>query len=238
MRAAPPMSDLIAGLYVAFGIVSALLRRAHDGEAGEGQRVESSLVNGLLSMMAYLSAECLETGRDPARTGNDHPIVSPYGLFRATDGDVAVAASNDTIVERFMAAVGLAHLLEQPDFADNAARMRHRPRLHAMIGEKIGQRDVAYWIDTLNAAGVPCGRVMPLTDVFEDPQVQAQEMVLDVDHPGHGQVKMTGFPVKMSATPCEVRRPAPDLGQQTTEVLVELGYDETRIRALKAAGTV
>lgn len=238
MRAAPPMSDLIAGLYAAFGVVSALLRRTRDGDNAPGQHVEASLVNGLLSMMAYLSADALASGEPPARAGNDHPIVAPYGLFRAADGDIAVAASNDTIVQRFLTAVDLAHLLDDPEYADNAARMRHRAALHAMVDEKTARHDVAYWIETLNSAGVPCGRVMPLKEVFDDPQTKAQDMILDVDHPGHGTVRMTGFPVKLSATPCEIRRPAPRLGEQSAEILAEIGYSGDRISALRASGAI
>jgi CoA:oxalate CoA-transferase len=238
MRAGPPMSDLIAGLYAAFGAVCALNRRDRDGAGGTGQHVEASLVNGLVSMMAYLSAEYFATGKPPARAGNDHPIVAPYGLFAASDGNVAVAASNDVIVRRFLEALGLAHLLDQPDYADNTARMANRPRLHAMVNERIGAQTVDHWIDRLNGAGVPCGRVMSLDDVFNDPQVLAQEMVLDVDHPGHGSVRMTGFPVKLDATPARLHRPAPELGADSEAVLRELGYDTARIAALREAGTI
>ncbi|MDA0341091.1 MAG: CoA transferase, partial [Proteobacteria bacterium] len=120
MRGAPPMSDMIAGLYCAFGVVTALQARAR---TGRGQAVESSLTNGLISMMAYLSAEYFATGNIPKRTGNNHPIVAPYGLFRATDGMVAVAPSNEIFVHRFLEVVGLQHLLEEARFLTNADRM-------------------------------------------------------------------------------------------------------------------
>jgi len=238
MRAAPPLSDLIAGLYAAFGTACALVARDRLPAGGRGQRVEASLMMGLVSLMAYLSAECLATGEVPKRTGNDHPIVAPYGLFHAADGEIAVAPSHDGIVRRFLAALGLEELLDQPDFADNAARMRHRPRLHALIDERVGRDTVVSWIARLNAAGVPCGRVQDLNDVVNDPQVAAQQMVLEVDHPGHGPVRMTGFPVKLETTPCRVRHPAPGLGQHSDEILCELGYGPERIAELRAAGTV
>ena len=236
MRAAPPISDLVAGLYAAFGTVCALHARGHKDTGG--QAVEASLTNGLISMLAYLSAEYFATGRVPRRTGNDHPIVAPYGLFRAADGEVAIAPSNDQFVRRLLAALGLEALLDEPDFATNDRRMANRDRLNGLINRVIGGQSVDHWIDRLNQAGVPCGRVMDLAEVFDDDQVADQEMVLAVDHPGHGTVRMTGFPVKMSADPCTIRYPAPDLGQHTDEVLAELGYDTARIAELRDAAII
>jgi crotonobetainyl-CoA:carnitine CoA-transferase CaiB-like acyl-CoA transferase len=236
-RAGPPISDLVAGLYAAFGTVSALLARERGTTRG-GQRLEASLVNGLISMLAYASAAFLATGQVPERTGNEHPVVYPYGLFHASDGEVAIAPSTPAIVRRLMAALGLEGLLERPEFATNDARMANREALKALINQRTNAASVAEWIERLNRAGVPCGRVMTLGDVFADPQVLAQEMVIEADHPGHGPVRMTGFPVKLSATPARLRHPAPKLGEHTDEILAAAGYDEDRIAALRAAGVV
>ena len=216
MRAAPPMSDMIAGLYAAFGVVTALQARHR---TGKGQSVESSLTNGLISMMAYLSAEYLATGEIPKRTGNNHPIASPYGLFRAKDGRVAVAPSNDVFVERFLNVLNLGGLLEQDRFKTNADRMVNRDELLKIINKVTEQNTVEHWISVINDAGCPCGRTMDLAEVFSDPQVLSQEMLLEVDHPGRGIVKMTGFPVKLSKTPAKIHRPTPELGAHTDEVL-------------------
>ena len=218
-RAAPPMSDLIAGLYCAFGVVTALQARER---TGRGQRVESSLTGGLVSMMAYLSAEYFATGEIPQRTGNYHPIVSPYGLFQASDGMVAVAPSTDTFVRRFLRALVLEHLLDDVRFQTNEDRMTNRDVLADIINEVTSLRTVDHWIEVINDAGCPCGRVMDLAEVFSDPQVLSQEMVLDQVHPGHGTVRMTGFPVKLSHTPAKLRRPAPDLGADTEAILADL----------------
>jgi crotonobetainyl-CoA:carnitine CoA-transferase CaiB-like acyl-CoA transferase len=235
MRAGPPIADLVAGLYAAFGIVAALLAR---GRSGQGQRVEASLTGGLISMLAYFSAQYFATGDVPLRTGNDHPVVYPYGLFHAADGEVAIAPSTQVHVRRFLETLELAHLLEDPAFADNAARVRNRERLRALIEAVTATATVEQWIERLNAAGVPCGRVMNLAEVFSDSQVLAQEMVLEVEHPGHGRVCMTGFPVKLGRTPAQLRRPAPALGEHTDEVLRSLGYAPDRIAALRREGVV
>ncbi|MEZ5931502.1 MAG: CaiB/BaiF CoA-transferase family protein [Alphaproteobacteria bacterium] len=235
LRAGPPISDLLAGLYAAFGIVSAVVARDRSPE-GRGQRVEASLNNSLISVLAYFSAHYFATGEQPKRTGNDHPIVYPYGLFKANDGEIAVAPSNDIFVERFLQALGLAHLLDQPAFATNQARLDHREDLRRLIDGEIGKAGVDHWIDILNRAGVPAGRVQTLDQVFNDPQVLAQEMVLNCG--ADRGIRVTGFPVKLSATPARLRHPPPDLGEHTDAVLEGLGYTETEIDELRAAGVI
>jgi CoA:oxalate CoA-transferase len=237
MRAGPPISDLVAGLYAAFGALAALLARERATTAG-GQRVEAALTNGLISMMAYFSAAWFATGELPERTGNDHPVVYPYGLFHAADGDVAIAPSTPAIVERLLRELGLSDLLDDPEFATNERRLANRERLRAIVNARIGEATVAEWIARLNLAGVPCGRVMNLADVFADPQVLAQEMVLEAEHPGHGRVRMTGFPVKLDATPARLRRAAPELGEHTEQVLADAGYGPDQIAALREAGVI
>jgi crotonobetainyl-CoA:carnitine CoA-transferase CaiB-like acyl-CoA transferase len=235
LRAAPPLTDLIAGLYAALGAVAALCGR---DRGGPGQRVESSMMMGMLSMLAYISATQLATGTAPPPTGNDHPVSSPYGLFHASDGDVAVAPSTPPILRKFLGILGLAHVLSDERFDTNDKRIANRATLNAMVDAVMQGDSQANWIARLNAAGVPCGRVQSLAEVMADPQVVAQEMVLDVDHPGHGNVRLTGFPVKLSATPCRVRHPAPDLGAHTDAVLAEAGYAAEEIAALRDAAII
>ena len=236
MRAGPPLADLVAGLYTAFGVACALVNRGSTG--GNGQYVESSLMGGLVSMLAYMSADYFATGNEPRRTGNDHPVLCPYGLFRAQDGDVAIAPAGEVFLRRFFEVLDLTHLYNDPDFANNDARVRNLKRTNTIVDEKISQNSVDYWIDTLNAAGVPCGRVQDMDTLFQDPQLLSQDLLLTIEHPGHGPIPMTGFPVKMSETPCELRLPAPELGADTDAVLRELGYEEEKIETFRAVGVI
>lgn len=235
MRTAQPITDLVAGLYCAFGIVSAL--RARDLN-GEGQHVESSMVNGAISMMAYLASEFLATGNLPERTGNNHPLVAPYGLFKTADGEIAVAPSNDTILKRFLDTVGVGHLMEDPRYDSNEKRFARRDELQALLDEEISKERQDIWIQRLNTAGVPCGRVLNLAETLSDPQVQAQKMVIDVDQPGYGSIRMLGFPVKLNCTPCEVRQPPPELGADTRAVLQQSGFSAAEIASLEKEGVV
>lgn len=235
MRAAPPISDMVASQNLAFGICAALVRRER---TGQGEIVETALTNGLIAMLGYLAAEYFATDRIPARTGNDHPMLYPYGLFQASDGEVAIAPSNDTMVERFLGALDMLHLLNDPRFADNTRRMANREALREILNGTIETRRVDAWIEHLNRAGVPCGRVHDLRETFADPQVRAQEMRLEIDQGDAGRVPVTGFPVKMREAPATLYHPVPRLGEHTREVLVELGFDDAELKALQAQGVI
>jgi CoA:oxalate CoA-transferase len=239
LRAGPPIADLVAGLHGALGICAALVRRGRSGP-GEpaGETVGASLNNGLISLLAFLAANYFATGDAPARTGNDHAIVAPYGMFRTEDGEVALAPSQEQSYQRLLDALALAELRADPRFATNDLRVRNRAAINAAIEARLVTETTAHWIDTLNAAGVPCGRVMGLSEVFADPQVIDQEMVLSQEHPGHGTVRMLGFPIKFAEAPCALRRPTPEVGADTDAVLHELGYSAAEITALRDAGTV
>ncbi len=235
LRVAPPISDLVAGLYGAFGIVSALFRRA---QTGQGEEVCTSLMDGLISFLGYTSANFLASGNLPKRTGNDHPMLAPYGVFRAADGEVAIAPSSGATYQRLLTALDLSHLNDDPDLATNDLRMANRSKINALVEEKTRLKPKDFWIKELNKAGVPTGTIQDLKMVFEDPQVCHQEMVTEIEHPGHGKVKMTGFPVKMQNNPCRIKLPAPKLGEHTKKVLAELGMEESEIKKLGAKGVI
>jgi crotonobetainyl-CoA:carnitine CoA-transferase CaiB-like acyl-CoA transferase len=237
LRAGPPLADLVAGLHGALGICAALVKRGQTGP-GEmaGETVGASLNNGLISLLAFLAANYFATGEEPARTGNDHAIVAPYGMFRTRDGEVALAPSQEQSYQRLIDALGLDELRADRRFATNDLRVRNRAAINAAIEARLVSETTEYWIDKLNAAGVPCGRVMGLAEVFADPQITDQEMVLSQDHPGHGMVRMLGFPIKFAEMPCALRRPAPEVGADTDAVLQELGYSADEITRLREAG--
>ncbi len=235
MRSGLPISDLVAGLYAALAITAAV---THARATGQGQQAEVSLTNGLVSLLAYIATNTFATGTPPPRSGNDHPIAAPYGLFPTRDGQLALAPPDDAFFGRLADALGMPGLKDDPLYRTQTARVANRARINAIVGGALAAHPTAHWVETLNKAGVPCGPVLGVAEVFQDPQILAQEMVMDVPHPGLGLVRMLGFPMKLSETPCKVRRTAPALGEHGEEVLVELGYPEAERAALRGAGVV
>jgi CoA:oxalate CoA-transferase len=226
LRTGIPVSDLVAGIYGALGTTAALLGRHRNGH---GERVDVSLTNSIISLLSYLASNYFATGIEPVRSGNDHPIAAPYGLFWTADVQIAVAPNDDVFFGRLMDVLGLSAAKTDPDFTSNPLRIRNRARLNALVEDRLRTAPALEWIAKINAAGVPCGPVNTMAGVFADAQVQHQKMAIDVAHPGHGMVRMIGFPIKLTNTPCEVRWPAPDLGQHTAEILVDvLGREGTQ----------
>lgn len=235
LRSGLPISDLVAGLYAALSVAAAVpLARA----TGQGQLVEVSLTNGLVSLLSYVAANYFATGAAPARSGNDHPIAAPYGLFPTRDGQIALAPADDAFFRRLADALGQPGLKTDPLYETQAARVVNRPRINAIVGGALAGETTAHWVRVLNAAGVPCGPVNSVAEVFADPQIMQQEMMLEVDQPGFGIVRMLGFPMKFSASPCRVLRPAPGLGEHSDEILAELGYAAPEREAWRRDGVV
>jgi CoA:oxalate CoA-transferase len=216
MRAAMPISDLVAGLYCAFGIVCALQARSRNNE---GQRVEASLTSSLVSMMAYLSSESFVKGKAPKKSGNNHPILAPYGLFKSSDGEVAVAPASDKFCNIFLECIDLTGLLDKELYKNNENRMENRESLNNIINNKMTKNTSDYWIKKLNNAGCPAGKVASLPDALNSQLIKDAEMVISSSGPEGRKIKMTGFPVKLSETPARLYLSPPLLGEHTEEVL-------------------
>ncbi|TQJ94833.1 CaiB/BaiF CoA-transferase family protein [Achromobacter sp. SLBN-14] len=235
MRAGPPISDLVAGMNGALGIVAALLRRER---TGQGDSVSVSLLGSMIGLLSFQASNYFADGRLPARTGNDHGIASPYGLFETADGQVAIAPSNDVVYHKLLDALELSELRADPRYATNADRMRNRGAITEAIQTRTRQHTSAHWIERLNRFGVPCGQVLNLQEVFEDPQVQDQRMAIDVPHGGHGDVRMLGFPIKFAQAEARPVQPAPALGADTRDVLLQLGFAQDDILGLQERGVI
>ena len=235
MRAAPPISDMVAGSYAAMGVLAALVRR---GRTGQGEEVTTSLTDSMTSMLAFLATNYFANGQLPERTGNDHALASPYGLFEASDGQIAVAPSNDSFYFKLLAALDLQHLKDRPEFANNRLRFEHRTAINGEINARTRLMPVAHWIDVINRAGVPCGRVLNVAEVFADPQTQHQKMRVTIDHPQHGALDVLGFPIKFTQAPCTMHRPPPALGGDTDAILEELGLGPAQIGQLRQAKAI
>ena len=216
MRAAMPISDLVAGLYCAFGIVCALQSR---NKTGKGQKVEASLTSGLISMMAYLSSESFVTGKAPNKSGNNHPILAPYGIFQTSDGEIAVAPASDKFCSIFLECIDLISLLDNELYKNNSNRMKNRDSLNEIVNERMISETSDFWIKKLNKAGCPAAKIVSLPEALNSQLIQDNEMVISSNGPEGRQIKMTGFPVKLSDTPSQLYRSPPLLGEHTNEIL-------------------
>ncbi|MBI2508492.1 MAG: CoA transferase [Betaproteobacteria bacterium] len=234
VRVGIAISDSSSGIYCAFGIVLALLERSR---SGEGQWVNTSLLQALIAMLDFQAARWLIGREVPPQAGNDHPTAIPTGVFRTADGYINIAASGK-LFERLCTVLGAPGLLGNPDYADYKSRSRNRAALNAAIEEHTVRRPSAEWIELLNGAGVPCGPIYTIDKMFADPQVQGLNMAQPVVHPSLGRQELVGQGVNLSRTPAELRTPAPDAGEHTDEILRGLGYDAAAIKDLRRRGVV
>jgi crotonobetainyl-CoA:carnitine CoA-transferase CaiB-like acyl-CoA transferase len=217
-----PICDLSAGLFCAFAIVTAYVARA---KTGRGQRIDTSLFEGALALSIWETAELWATGRVPQALGSAHRLTAPYQALRTKDGHVTVGGNNEKLWLRLCAVIGREDLPGDPRFATNADRMANRPDLVAQLESATTRETTAHWVDALLEAGVPAGPILDYAQVVEDPHTRARDMVVEMEHPEAGTVQALGIPVKLSATPGTIRRPAPLLGQHTAEILAELDAD-------------
>ncbi len=236
MKVGVAIVDITAGLYAATGALAALHARA---ASGRGQHVEVNLLDAAAGWLANLGQSYLVTGAVPRRYGNAHPTIVPYQTFEAVDGHVAVAVGNDGQWRRLCAAIERPDLGEDDRYATNPARVERRDTLIPDLATTFAARPVAEWVDRLNGAGVPCGAVNTIDEVFETPGLLGPDMVATLPHPTAGSVRVVNTPIGLSENPVAPRRAPPALGQHTTEVLAEwLDMDEAEITRLRQDGVV
>jgi crotonobetainyl-CoA:carnitine CoA-transferase CaiB-like acyl-CoA transferase len=235
VRVGIPIADLCAGLFAAQGILVALLERER---SGEGQWVQSSLLQAQVFMLDFQAARWLVDGDVPGQAGNNHPTSIPTGVFPTADGHINIAVAGQTIWQRFCAAIGQQALAADPAYATPAERSKNRDALNAAIAEVIRRKPSAHWIEALNAAGVPCGPINSIDQVFADPQIRHLGMAQPVRSHERGETELVGQPVIMSRTPSRIRTPPPTMGEHTDAILAGLGYDEAKIAELRDAGVI
>jgi crotonobetainyl-CoA:carnitine CoA-transferase CaiB-like acyl-CoA transferase len=230
-----PLSDLCAGLFAAYGILCAL---EHRERTGEGQFVDTSLLEAAMALTVWEATEYWVTGEAPKPLGSAHRLTAPYQALRAADGYFTVGANNDKLFEALCRAIARPDLFEDPRFATRGLRLLHRVPLIEAIEKTTTGETRAHWLDRLDAEGVPSGPINSYAEALADPHALARQMVVDLVHPGAGPIKALGIPVKLSETPGVVDRAAPLLGQHTALILTELGYTDAEQRALKNDGVI
>jgi formyl-CoA transferase len=231
-RVGIPIIDITSGMFAATAILAALHAR---DLTGEGQQVDISLFDSHIALLANAASNYLVGGEPPRRLGNAHPNIAPYEAFSARDGWFILGAANERQWELLCDMLGRPDLKTDSRFVSNGMRVANREALVDELNKIFSQRDVNEWLANLMQAGLPCGPINSLPQVFAHPQAQAREMTLESDHPTAGTVRMTGFPYKLSETPAEVHAPPPLLGEHTEEVLTSLlGYSPEDVALLRA----
>jgi len=235
VRVGIPVADLTAGLYLAQGILVALLERER---SGRGQWVHTSLLQAMVTMLDFQAARWLIDGEIPPQAGNDHPTGIPTGVFTTADGHINVAASGQTMYKRLCTAIGAPELVEDPRFRTLADRSKNRAAMNAALNRAFVGKTSAEWIEVLNWAGVPSGPILNVREVFEDPQVRHLGLAQPVRHATRGEIQVQGLPAALSRTPGAIRTPAPGHGEHTDAILGELGYTAEEIAELRRVGAV
>lgn len=233
VKVGAPVSDITAGILAALGVAAAYARKL---ATGEGQVVDTSLLEAAIIHTYWQSAIAFATGVAPGPMGSAHPLNAPYQAFRTADGWVNIGAANQTNWMRLIASLGVPELAQDPRFATNAGRMENLPALVEVLEAIFTRRSTQEWLALMETAGVPAGPVLSITEMQADPHVLAREMVVALDHPVAGPTQAIGLPVKFSDTPGKVVRAAPLLGEHTREVLAEAGYDGPEIERIVASG--
>ena len=230
------VSDLMAGMYASVAILAALEHR--DAVSGLGQHIDLALLDAQVAALSHAGMGHLVSGDPLARVGTVSPTAAPSQMYRCADGPIMLVVGNNAQFARLATLMGLAELAADARFASNSERVRHRAELNARLEPVFASRPKQHWIDAFAEAGIPCGPVNELHEVFADPQVQARGMVVHLPHPQRAQVPMLANPIRLSETPVSYRSLPPALGQHTDEVLAALGYDDEQRARLRAQGVI
>ena len=235
-KAGIPIADLITGMYASVAICAAL---AHRAKSGQGQHLDLALLDSLVAVLANQGANYLATGTPPGRLGNDHPNIAPYQVLPTADGSFIVACGNDNLFGKFSQVIGRPELAADARFATNGKRVANRAELTRIISEITAKRSMRHWLDALEGAGVPCGPINNLEQVFAEPQAVARGLRMELPHPTAGKVALTRSPMRFSETPVQHDVPPPTLGQHTDEVLKNLlKKNPSEIAQLRTEGIV
>jgi crotonobetainyl-CoA:carnitine CoA-transferase CaiB-like acyl-CoA transferase len=235
-RAGVPVADIITGMYASIAICAAI---AHRAETGIGQHLDLALLDSQIALLAYQNTNYFATGVAPKRIGNLHPNIVPYQPFKTADGDVILACGNDNLYRKFCEAAGCTELATDARFINNGKRVEHRAELTRLLGEVFSKRTTRDWVTLLEAAGVPNGPINTLAQVYEEPQVKARGIRVEMPHPVAGSVSTVASPMRFSATPVEYKQAPPVLGEHTEEVLQQiLGKTAQEMTQLRSDGIV
>jgi crotonobetainyl-CoA:carnitine CoA-transferase CaiB-like acyl-CoA transferase len=230
------IADLVAGMSAAHGVSLALLARHR---TRRGQKVELGMLDAMAALLTYQAGIYWGTGRTPTRRGNEHPSIVPYEVFKAADAYLTLGVANNSLWQRCCSAMERPDLVDDPRFATESARVENRATVVPMLNEILGARSADEWMKRFEAAGVPAGRIRTVPEVCESAHLQARGMIQRLEHPSAGAITVMGVPIKLHATPGEVKTPPPTLGQHTEQVLrTVLGLAPAQIRKLRAEGAL
>jgi len=235
VRVGIPVADLTAGMFLAHGVLVALLERER---SGKGQWVHTSLLEAMVRMLDFQTTRWLIGKEIPPQAGNDHPTGIPTGVFKTADGHMNIAASGQHMYRRLCEALDVKHLTDDPRFKTPQDRSKNRLACNAELEKATVTKTSAEWVEILNKAGVPCGPILNVKEVFEDEQIRHLKLATKIRHPRLGEQEVQNLPVTLSRTPGAVRTASPDLGEHTDQILGELGYSKEDIAALHRDGAV
>ena len=228
------IADIFAGVFCAIGILAAL---NHREKTGEGQMVDVSMLDCQVAILENAISRYFVSGENPVPIGNRHPSIAPFATLHTASGFLNIAVGNDSLWEKFCQLIGKPELMKDPRFVDNDSRNRNWDSLKPILEDVLRKETKESWIERLQAAGVPCGPINTIADVVKDPQVLHREMIVEIEHPVAGKLKMPGCPIKLSETPASVEKPSPTLGQHQEEILCGfLGLDREEFERLQNSG--